>query len=121
MRAVQVRAGLPDLGVERAREREWQRLDQAHLEAAPTRRGGDFAADESGADHRYACALLERRAHRQAIVQRAQHMDALNALAAGQLARRSARRDDQPVVRQLRPAGQAQGALFEVERARRAA
>ena len=91
-----------DFGTEDALVGQLQRIDDSHLEATLTRRGGELTADPAGADHGDAGALHEPRSEHIAVSERP---EVVNALQSG--ARYldpswlGARRQQQPVVRQL--------------------
>ncbi len=92
-------AGCSHVVAERAYERHRQGFEDRHLEAALAGRGRDLGSDEAGADdHHSARRLVELGPDREAVLERAQHVDALEVGRAGDAPWRRAGREDHPVV-----------------------
>ena len=93
-------AGGPQLRRERPGQRGGQRFEDGHVDTEDASRGGHLGADEPGADHAQARRRLELGPDGQALIERAQHVDAGQLPAAGQPAGGGSGGDDEPVVSQ---------------------
>ena len=92
------------------------RLEQRDLEAAVAARGRHLGADEAGADHDHPLGqVVEVGAQGEAVVERAQHVHALEHRCPGQPAGRGAGGDDEAVVADPVAAVEAHEAIGQVE------
>jgi hypothetical protein len=122
---VDIAVDRPDFGPEHSLERDAERVNQRHVEAALARRGSNLGADPPGADYHHPAASVEPCAERVRVLDAAQVENAFELGAGdGQPARLGAGCQEQPVVadsvavveRQLAPGGiQADGCPAEPE------